>query len=612
MKTKIILTIALFMGLIKTLAQSYEQQYILEEQTRLNQVQIIESEILTFINNNINSYDFTQIVNTINNVKDEEGNYLTGNAYQEELVRAKKQLLRDVYFQKKPEKLKYFYATDLKQQCVNGGFETATTAGFSFSSNKYYSNYFAFTINPTSVISASPTSKATIVDSSIPDPVVGISRVKTGIYAIRLNNTDESFDPTTISNNYRHVTKMTKQFIVNEKNISYAFALVLQNGGHVSDNQNPYYQVKLINNDNNNQIVFQRNVMANPGNPLFQESGDKLFTNWLCERIDTSNLIGNTVTLEIILGDCGQGGHYGYAYFDDFCGLDNCSTSSFNPSITLNPIKDRNCPSFPFPVTGNITIPSNANLSNIILLVKDALTNTVISSQTITTAPGGNFSFNLTNSSFYPNGVSNILNFNVSAQLNYTINGIPQNTLVTINTNPPGPDITFKDCPIQCQEFWQFFINQPIQTSESFYAFGSIYSESAIYPNIDVVFKAAYDIQLTPGFYTTSYQSGSFHAYIAPCEENSRYSTIKPSHSKVTRNSYYDSYLQIYPNPTSTFINIDSGNKKITSWELLDISGRSVLKGSSNQVNIQGLPKTTYLLNINTNNRIITKKVIVN
>lgn len=69
--------------------------------------------------------------------------------------------------------------------------------------------------------------------------------------------------------------------------------------------------------------------------------------------------------------------------------------------------------------------------------------------------------------------------------------------------------------------------------------------------------------------------------------------------------------LEIHPNPTSTFINIDSGNEKITSWELLDISGKSVLKGNSTQVNVQGLPKAAYLLKININNKITTKKVIV-
>jgi len=69
--------------------------------------------------------------------------------------------------------------------------------------------------------------------------------------------------------------------------------------------------------------------------------------------------------------------------------------------------------------------------------------------------------------------------------------------------------------------------------------------------------------------------------------------------------------IDIHPNPASTFVNINSGNEKITSWQLFDISGKNVLNGTSNQVNVQGLPKAMYLLKININNKITTKKVIV-
>lgn len=610
MRTKIYIVLALCFCLSKTFAQSYEDQYLQEETTRLNQAQIIENEILNFINQNINTYDFTDIINSINNVKDENGNSLTGDRYQALLLDAKKQKLRDVFFQQNPEKLRYFYATPLKQQCVNGGFENGTAAGFSFTSNKYPAGYQAFNTTPTSVISASPGSKATIVDNFSNDPLVGIPRVNNGRYAIRLNNNIASTSQSPNSPpDYYHITKMTRQFVVNENNISFAFALVLQNAGqqHISSNTNPYYQVIL---KNGTQTIFQRNVMGDPANPLFQQSGSILFTNWLCERIDTSNFIGQTLTLEIILGDCGQGGHWGYAYFDDFCGF-NCPISSFNPSITLNPIKENNCPSFPFPVTGSFTLPPNAILSNIMLLVNNAANNANISSQTITTATGGNFSFNLTNASFYPTGPSNITNFNILAQLNYTINGIPQNTVVVFNTNPPGPDVSFNNCPIPCAEEWRFETNQPITSSANYYAFGSIYSASAIYPNIDVEFRAAYDIQLTNGFYATAYNTGNFHAYIAPCNEGDQSKTQKDKSISDIKSKIINSDIKIFPNPASTYINIDAGNEKITAWELLDNSGKNILKGTSNQINVQSLPQAMYLLKINTVNRQVTKKVLV-
>jgi hypothetical protein len=123
--------------------------------------------------------------------------------------------------------------------------------------------------------------------------VVGIPRVNTGTHAIRLGN--QNYIGNEI--NLYHVTKMTRTFTVNESSISFAFALVFEDGGndHVSSNTNPYYQVKLF--DASNQIVFTRNVMANPSNPLFQKYNKILCTNWLCEKISTSRLLGQTVRL---------------------------------------------------------------------------------------------------------------------------------------------------------------------------------------------------------------------------------------------------------------------------------------------------------------------------
>jgi hypothetical protein len=72
-----------------------------------------------------------------------------------------------------------------------------------------------------------------------------------------------------------------------------------------------------------------------------------------------------------------------------------------------------------------------------------------------------------------------------------------------------------------------------------------------------------------------------------------------------------ETQINIYPNPASTYVNIDSGNEKLISWELLDISGKSILKGTSNKINVQSFPRATYLLKINTANKEVTKKVIL-
>lgn len=614
MKTKIYLTLFVVFGLLKTFAQSYEEQYLLEEQSRLDQVKIIENEIQTFINQNINTYDFTQVINNVNNMKDEDGQSFSGDHYQQILRQAKEEKLRNLFFQQNPEKLKYFYSTPLKQQCINGGFENGTTAGFNFFSQQFNGSngnpiWNNFNNNPITPFPAVPSLNSTaiisLVDTSSFDPNVtatNLPRVNNGRFAIKLNsspvgNTD--------------VSKLSRTFVVNETSISFAFALVMQDPHGANSGINPYMQVRLRNTATQ-AIVYQQNIVADTNNlQIFHinPSNGVIYTDWLCERIDTSLYMNQTMTLEIIMTDCGMIEHWGYGYFDDFCGF-NCSQPAFSPFITLNPIRNNNCPILPITVTGNYSIPQNAVLSNIMLFVQDASNNANVSSQLITTATAGNFSFNLTNSDFYPNLPSNITNFNIRAQLNYTINGIPQNTLVAFHTNPPGPDITFNNCPIPCQEEWRFETNQPITTSNNYYAFGSIYSASAIYPNLNVEFRAAYDIQLTNGFYATGHNFGNFHAYIAPCEQSNM--TQGKQSKVVSENNFFkNSNIKISPNPASTFINIDSGNEKITSWELFDISGKSLLKGNSTQVNVQGLPKAAYLLKININNKITTKKVIV-
>ncbi|WP_394673847.1 hypothetical protein [uncultured Chryseobacterium sp.] len=133
---KISLIILLCFSLIKITAQSYQQQYIQDEQIRLANVNDTEIEIDNFISQNIDTYDFTEVTNNVNQIKDENGQPLTGSAYQNALLSAKKERLRNVYFEKNPEELK-LYSAGILQQCFNGGFEAegGSSYGYSFTSN---------------------------------------------------------------------------------------------------------------------------------------------------------------------------------------------------------------------------------------------------------------------------------------------------------------------------------------------------------------------------------------------------------------------------------------------------------------------------------------------
>lgn len=73
--------------------------------------------------------------------------------------------------------------------------------------------------------------------------------------------------------------------------------------------------------------------------------------------------------------------------------------------------------------------------------------------------------------------------------------------------------------------------------------------------------------------------------------------------------------LEIYPNPTSSVLNIDA-QKEIISVKLNDVSGKSILNKKSNalkeKLNIKHLPRGVYVLTVELKDKTITKKIIKN
>jgi len=69
--------------------------------------------------------------------------------------------------------------------------------------------------------------------------------------------------------------------------------------------------------------------------------------------------------------------------------------------------------------------------------------------------------------------------------------------------------------------------------------------------------------------------------------------------------------VSIYPNPTSDHLNIKI-NSVITSIEMFDLLGKSVLRSSStDRIEVSHLPVGVYILSINTEQGKLTKKVII-
>lgn len=138
-------------------------------------------------------------------------------------------------------------------------------------------------------------------------------------------------------------------------------------------------------------------------------------------------------------------------------------------------------------------------------------------------------------------------------------------------------------------------------------------------PRHNITMQAGKSVLLLPG---TDIQKGAtYYAYIAPCrkqnlskgEFNKNQTDMVLNLDKLDKEQRktLDKEINIYPNPASTYVNIDSGNEKLISWEMYDMSGKAVLKGNSAPIDVQNLIKGNYLIKIILEKRQISKMIIV-
>jgi hypothetical protein len=130
---------------------------------------------------------------------------------------------------------------------------------------------------------------------------------------------------------------LSKTFVVTPSvsTITFWYAMVLQNPlGHPANIQ-PFFWVRVTDSSGNivpGAFDFGNSsdiLIADVTNPLFVAatmSGQAIvYKDWSCAQIDLTTQVGKQVTVEFVTADCGFGGHWGYAYIDNFCG--NCKGS---------------------------------------------------------------------------------------------------------------------------------------------------------------------------------------------------------------------------------------------------------------------------------------------
>jgi hypothetical protein len=246
--------------------------------------------------------------------------------------------------------------------CGNGDFEPGRdlqqwSGGHGFVLRNGEPHFSSFTPGLVDGPLEEASSHQTIVDDRELDPVVGIRRVAPGgsTRAVRIGN---SFCDA-------HADMLAKTFVVDaaQSLIRFSYAVVLQQGGHSSGAPSSF-RVRVLDASGNPiagvvDLAGGRDELVAGDRLVLQVSGDVYYRDWTRGTIDLSRHAGRTVTVQFITEDCSTGGHYAYAYVDDFCGT-GCGGTLDLVAPTLECGPGEVCVRYALPevadVTGNVVL----------------------------------------------------------------------------------------------------------------------------------------------------------------------------------------------------------------------------------------------------------------
>jgi len=129
------------------------------------------------------------------------------------------------------------------------------------------------------------------------------------------------------------IMEMQQTFQVSSTNniFTFQYLAVLQSGGHPV-NQQPYFLVQVL--DQNNAVIpctYYYAAAAGSINGWTAGTGCGSGVNykgWVTITIDLSAYNNQNVTIQYIVSDCNQGGHWGYVYIDGQCGQINYTNNA--------------------------------------------------------------------------------------------------------------------------------------------------------------------------------------------------------------------------------------------------------------------------------------------
>ena len=159
------------------------------------------------------------------------------------------------------------------------------------------------------------------------DPVTGIPTVNPlgGAFSARLGNG---------TGTGARAARMKQTFMVDATNYlyTYSYAVVFESPNGHTLNELPYFTVRVFDELGNNVPCGEYSVIAdaaNAPNYLTTNWGGTtvLYQDWQTVFTNLSAYIGQNVTVEFTSGDCALTGHFGYAYVDASCAVNQIIAS---------------------------------------------------------------------------------------------------------------------------------------------------------------------------------------------------------------------------------------------------------------------------------------------
>lgn len=153
-------------------------------------------------------------------------------------------------------------------------------------------------------------------DPTLASVGVNLPQVNEGVYAVRLGNATGG----------GLGDALTYTFTVNaqNKNFGFRYALVLEDPGHVPEEQ-PFFSYVIFAG---NMPILGRQIVADRSSPFFKSVGAIVYRDWTPVCIDLSDFIGESLRIVFAVADCAFQQHSGHAYIDGLC-LPNAAVAAF-------------------------------------------------------------------------------------------------------------------------------------------------------------------------------------------------------------------------------------------------------------------------------------------